>query len=144
MSSIFIRRLIKLEIMEELFATEEQSMSLVNLGFRSNCLAILTYLKKSDSWQHIQTDSYFTYQEVLDRPHSILRPLKQQVIEWFAEEHDIVIEISKYGIKGSYQVFVKDYIYSTHANERKVFTYTEAINAGIDRAIEILTERNKK
>jgi hypothetical protein len=75
-------------------------------------------------------------------------PLWQQVIYWFAKQHQIFIELPKLRwVDSGYGIQVKQYnkhlVLCNAAKYTKADTYEKAREQGVLKAIEVLKKRNK-
>lgn len=79
-------------------------------------------------------NSYFN----IDDPEArtIAAPLYQQIIDWFREEHNIVIEISEWSKK--YSCKIKPFGKSVLLQYEKFDEYYEALNIIIEEAFKLI------
>jgi hypothetical protein len=119
--------------MKKEFATYEQTVALKELGFDEDCL--MFWFKSNNGFELSNEDEYTFYSYVT-------APLKQQVLRWFREKHNIDSAVlEKYKDLGKF--------YGGYVNQNDVRvsfgsdfkTYEEAEDACIDKLIEIIKNK---
>ena len=139
--------------MKEQFVTYEIALALKELGFDEKCIAFY-YIFDDEEKFLISTIS--NTNSSWDNGY-ISAPLWQQVIDWFREKHDIVIEIARqkyfdtYANSYAYEVVCKVYknkelegsvVIRDNKNNHIFYSYEEAREQAILKAIELC--QNKK
>ena len=154
--------------MKEQFVTYEIALALKELGFNKPCLASYytdderNYAKDGtyDCRQKISSSIDFDpFKEEFDNfyinsneTYYVSAPLWQQVIDWFRDEHDIVIEIIRqkyfdtYANSYAYEVVCKVYknkelegsvVIRDNKNNHIFYSYEEAREQAILKTIEL-------
>ena len=167
--------------MEKQFVTYEIALKLKELGFDESCFGYYTPMKDwmmkgkySDgklrfhgpNWANVDNSMYFMYivNSFGDRESTVKNsdftksitnvavPLWQQVIDWFRDEHDIVIEIVRqkyfdtYANSYAYEVACKVYknkelegsaVIRDNKNNHIFYSYEEAREQAILKALEL-------
>ena len=133
--------------MEELFATYTQAKELKELGMDEPCLAwfIEPHLNNSGVILGSFKSNYNTYGDRINAP------LKQQVLQFFREKHNLYTDISTEctqidgSIGFSWRIWkpweIEEYSPERKGDEWSFETYEQAESECIDKLISILKEK---
>jgi hypothetical protein len=138
--------------MKDLFVTYEQALQLKELGFDEPCLKVGNpnghiLWKFMDVLDVEGVDIGDIMKEKFDYKFVEI-PLKQQVLQWFREKHNLLVCIRKFNYNGSgsdfngfYYTTTKDNeIIDIHGADEKSETYEEAEEKCIDKLIKIIKD----
>ena len=148
--------------MKDQFVTYEIALKLKELGFNEECLACYTphlgkgifeLISKGTSNEKSGFNERFIKAKAIN---GCAAPLWQQVIDWFRDEPDIVIEITRqkyfdtYANSYAYEVVCKVYknkelegsvVIRDNKNNHIFYSYEEAREQAILKAIQIINGR---
>lgn len=146
--------------MKELFLPYNLSLALKEIGFDEPCISFYYWYDKKE-WRLNQEvmphsfwqNSWFTKevwaasmykQKDKDFIGNVAAPLYDQVIEWFIEKHNTFINISPsiHHIDGEIDGFFMTLCGSNHYDNNDTYAERhEALNAGIQKAIELIKQK---
>jgi hypothetical protein len=116
--------------MKELFASYEQSLQLKQLGFDELCFKLI----KPDG--NLESLDIEEWKIVFG---TIVAPLKQQVLRWFRDKHNLVSWVYIGNVDRYFYTIIED---GRFVVDHKVYpTYEEAEDACINKLIEIIKEK---
>lgn len=143
--------------MKQQFCTYEISLKLKKLGFNEECLAIYTHNNEhyTAGTFFLHTPHPFTIEELIPEVQDIresavyiLAPLWQQVIDWFRERHNIIVDWNLHDGDDSktWRITISHYdcyylLYNQHVGKESYYeTYQEAREQAILKAIELIEQ----
>ena len=143
--------------MKDQFVTYEIALALKELGFSTPCFSAYTENGNLMDIGNYFNDDIIGELEGHSYYISCLAPLWQQVIDWFRDEHDIVIEIARqkyfdtYANSYAYEVVCKVYknkelegsvVIRDNKNNHIFYSYEEAREQAILKCIELCQNKN--
>jgi hypothetical protein len=148
--------------MENQFVSYEISLALKELGFNERCLTCYSDESILQNIYNIEEKEFYNYYEIsgyseLYNTHEdafpsnsetnnnyVAAPLHQQVLDWFREEHNIIVEVwydntQDDGFPWLYEIYVNN---KEHDHEGYFYdTFKEAREEAILKAIKIIKEK---
>jgi hypothetical protein len=141
--------------MKKQFVNYKTALKLKELGFDEECFSIyntddnslITPIIHSGKFGEFAQHDTIYYDCFVKTIIGVKAPLYQQVVDWFREEHNIIITIEYlYTDKNNIDWFTDGLIYDEAIEFDDGINYKDyykALNKGIETAIEVLEKRNK-
>lgn len=124
--------------MQHLFIPSNLALEMKSIGFDEPCLG--WWFKRTDNKEFTLSIGEAIKSNL--RGTAMLAPLYQQVVDWFREKHQIIIQIRFVGCVGDMDKFIPDIFQDNieENNDNTMYNYYAAFNDAIQEAIKLIKQ----